>query len=389
MALLVTTLGMPVSAATQGVAAISFHAWTTAAQFAAGTFDGTTAAAVGDGAITLPSGATVGQWTSTVYKSLSPITEVVTSWQANTPPGSWVETDLSLYMSGHWTKWYVMGQWAFDESAIQRTSVGGQGDSDGYVSIDTWFADKKAGSASAYKVRSVLHSDGSAEPVLRQVAATASDQTKPSKTVSPTTMTSAIDLPVPQYSQEIHSGEYPQFDGGGEAWCSPTSTEMVVEFWGRGPTASDIASLPADPVFDANGRVDGSVDWAAVHTYDYHYQGTGNWPFNTAYAAHYGLDSSVRQYADLRGIERWIKRGVPVVVSIAWNKMDGADIKKTNGHLLVVRGFTASGDVIVNDPASPDDATVRHVYQRDQFEYNWLSASNGIVYIIKPYSIPG
>jgi hypothetical protein len=135
--------------------------------------------------------------------------------------------------------------------------------------------------------------------------------------------------------------------------------------------------------------VDGTVDWAAVHTYDYHYQGTGNWPFNTAYAAHYGLDASVRQYADLRGVERWIKRGVPVVVSIAWNKMDGADIKKTNGHLLVVRGFTAGGDVIVNDPASPDDASVRHVYQRDQFEYNWLSASNGIVYVIKPYSIPG
>jgi hypothetical protein len=54
-----------------------------------------------------------------------------------------------------------------------------------------------------------------------------------------------------------------------------------------------------------------------------------------------------------------------------------------------VRGFTASGDVIANDPASPTDASVRHVYRRDQFERDWLNASAGIVYLIKPYWITG
>jgi hypothetical protein len=45
--------------------------------------------------------------------------------------------------------------------------------------------------------------------------------------------------------------------------------------------------------------------------------------------------------------------------------------------------------VIANDPASPSDARVRHVYRRDQFERDWLNASNGIVYVIKPDKIAG
>ena len=41
------------------------------------------------------------------------------------------------------------------------------------------------------------------------------------------------DLAVPQYSQEIHHGDFPQYDNGGEAWCSPTSTSMVVSYWSQ------------------------------------------------------------------------------------------------------------------------------------------------------------
>src|SRR5437763_4299419 len=105
-----------------------------------------------------------------------------------------------------------MGQWAFDTSLINPTSVGGQGDSDGFIAIDTFFAAKKAGQANAYQLREILHSTNSSVPDVRQVAATSSVQAVPSKTPSPTTMTSTIDLSVPQYSQEVHHGEYPQYD---------------------------------------------------------------------------------------------------------------------------------------------------------------------------------
>ena len=46
------------------------------------------------------------------------------------------------------------------------------------------------------------------------------------------------------------------------------------------------------------------------------------------------------------------------------------------------------GNPIVNDPASPDDASARHVYDRAQFEDAWMSASGGIVYVIHPASVP-
>jgi hypothetical protein len=55
---------------------------------------------------------------------------------------------------------------------------------------------------------------------------------------------------------------------------------------------------------------------------------------------------------------------------------------------MVVSGFTAEGNVIANDPASPDDPSVRHVYDRAQFEDAWMNASGGIVYVIHPASVP-
>jgi hypothetical protein len=195
-----------------------------------------------------------------------------------------------------------------------------------------------------------------------------------------------IDLGVPRYSQELHHGEYPQFDGGGEAWCSPTSTSMVVAYWAakgyaQAPTTAEFAGIPyADPW----------VDFTARMVFDYHYNGAGNWPFNTAYAGSRGLVADVTQLHDLAEAEPFIKAGIPLIASIAFqpNKLSGADIKSTNGHLLVIGGFTGTGDVIAYDPASPTDDAVRHVYNRAEFENAWIPASGGIVYVDRPAGWP-
>ncbi len=97
--------------------------------------------------------------------------------------------------------------------------------------------------------------------------------------------------------------------------------------------------------------------------------------------------SSATQLHNLREAEPFIRAGIPLVASIAFtsNKLDGADIKSKNGHLAVIEGFSADGSkVIVNDPASATDADVEHVYDREQFERAWISASGGIVYVIRP-----
>lgn len=327
-----------------------------------------------------------GTWTSAWTPLSFPFTELVSSWNSKTPPGTWIQSEVQPQLdNGTVAKWYILGRWSYGDSDFHRTSVGGQGDANGFVSIDTFFV--KDHPAVAYRLRLTLfrRAGTKATPSVSRYSAIASDLTN-QKNVFPsaTTMTgTAVDLGVPQYSQEIHHGHYPEFDNGGEAWCSPTSTSMVVAYWGSSyaPTATETAwvSPPVDPW----------VDFTARYVYDYHYQGAGNWPFNAAYASERGLVGDVTQLHNLTEAEAFVKAGIPLVASVAWesNKLTGA-IKSTNGHLLVIRGFTGDGNVIANDPASTTDADVKHVYDREEFERAWIPASGGIVYVIRPAGYP-
>jgi hypothetical protein len=326
-------------------------------------------------------------WTSPWFSTGFGFTELVASWNADTPPGTWIEITMrGLTDHGAVTKPYVLGRWAYGDADIRRTSVGGQGDANGYVAVDTFFA--KDHPLVAYQLGATLSraAGSTATPTITRLGAVASDPINANPYVATkTTMTSTIDLRVPSFSQEIHAGEYPQFDGGGEAWCSPTSTSMVVAYWGKGPSRSDYGYV----LKDYPGISDPWVDYAARYTFDYRYQGAGNWPFNTAYAAHWGLESEVTQLRSLVEAEQFIKAGIPLVASIAFqpNKLDGFLFRGTDGHLLVIGGFTAAGDVISSDPASSSDATVRHVYDRAQFEKAWMTATGGIVYVIHPAGV--
>jgi hypothetical protein len=278
-----------------------------------------------------------------------------------------------------------MGRWAYGDDTIFRTSVGGQGDADGYVAIDTFFA--KDHPLVRYQLRATLYraSSTTASPRLRRVGAVASDAPNEKPSI-PTALGGAegIVLKVPQFSQEIHAGQYPQYDGGGEAWCSPTSTSMVLAFWHALPPATEWSWV--DPAYDDDPWVDNT----ARQVFDYHYDGAGNWPFNTAYAGGRGLDAFVTQLRGLNEAEQFIKAGIPLVASVASNpnKLTGFLFDKgTNGHLLVIVGFTANGDVVVNDPAAVSDATVQRVYDRAEFERAWLPATGGIVYVMKPAGV--
>jgi hypothetical protein len=132
------------------------------------------------------------------------------------------------------------------------------------------------------------------------------------------------------------------------------------------------------------------VDHAARMTYDHDYDGTGNWPFNTAYAAPLAGKAFVTRLRSLREAERFIKAGIPLVASVTFGKgeLDGAPISSTNGHLMVIAGFTRSGDVVVNDPASSTRSGVRRTYDRAQFEQAWLPTSGGLVYVIRDAKHP-
>ena len=214
------------------------------------------------------------------------------------------------------------------------------------MAIDTFIRAKKALPLTSYQVRLTLHR-GTDSPTVTLAGAMTSAATK-YDIPSPAAGVIRDDLAVPTYSQEIHAGHYPEYDNGGEAWCSPTSTAMILDKWGAGPTLHDLALFPGA------GHVDGQVDFAARATYDWNYQGAGNWPFNTAYAGSRGLTAFVTRLRSLAEAELFIQKGIPLVASIN-GRLPGFFFGKTNGHLLTIVGFTANGDVISNDPAVPTD----------------------------------
>ncbi|MEH1169603.1 peptidase C39 family protein [Micromonospora sp. CPCC 205539] len=338
-----------------------------------------------------------GTWTSPKTPVGFDATELIASWNAETPAGTWIQVEMQgSYTSGAQTPWYVMSRWASGDADIKRTSLDGQGDPWSTIWTDTFSIDDADAGVllRSYQLRLTLYRapGQTAAPVVRMLGAMSS--TVPDRFTVPASaghIAWGRELPVPRYSQNVHAGHYPEYDGGGEAWCSPTSTEMVIEYWGRQPSAADTAWV--DPTYP-----DPTVNHAARMTYDYEYDGAGNWPFNTAYAATFpGLEGRATRLHSLDELERFIAAGIPVVTSQSFlaSELDGAGYG-TSGHLFVVVGFTAEGDVIVNDPASSSNDVVRNVYPREQFEQIWLrtkrinasggvsGGSGGVAYLIKP-----
>jgi hypothetical protein len=304
----------------------------------------------------------VGEATSPEITTAFNYKEAIASWNASTPAGSWVEIQFRAQYGIRWSKWYVLGIWASDDSTIRRHSVQSQGDSDGFVAVDTFVSSNKKETTSKFQLKLRLFSaNGTSLPSVQNASVAYSTSAPKSASVSagnPLRWNTLIN--VPECSQMV----YPD---GGEVWCSPTSTSMVLAY-----------------LDGYAGECEPRVRAAVTGVYDWIYDGHGNWPFNTAYAAAQGYEGYVARFTSLARAEDYVAAGVPVIMSIAWGKGDltGADINSTNGHLLVLVGFDGNGNPIVNDPASPDDPSVQKTYLRSEFEPLWLEASGGTVYLI-------
>jgi Peptidase_C39 like family len=317
-----------------------------------------------------------GTWTSPWATPGFGATALVPTWEATTPGRSLVRVEVrGRAADGTTGTWDTVADWSRTNRPVPRTTYSGQADDLGRVSVDTWYA---AAAVASWQVRvTLMRPRGSSLAVsLERVGAVASvDASAPRPTSKPGPGVGTV-LAVPTYSQMVHGGHYPQWGGGGEAWCSPTSTAMVLAYYGISPTPTGITAGHADPVVDHTARM----------VFDHGYDGTGNWAFNTAYAATLVAgDAYVTRLRDLREAEDHIAAGVPLIVSVAFgrNQLAGAPISASNGHLLVVVGFEADGDVVVNDPAGATNAEVRRVYDRAQFERIWIAASGGTAYVIR------
>ena len=189
----------------------------------------------------------------------------------------------------------------------------------------------------------------SQRPLARVAAAT--PPAEPARAAAPAVVR---ELDVPCRSQYVP--EFPAERG----WCTPASIAMLTGTWRATPGVAEVAAA----VFDRG------------------YNGTGNWAFAVAYAGARGLAAAAAYLRDLVTVEALVAAGLPPALSISWQdgELPGAPLAHSDGHILVVRGFDADGDVIVNDPAQP---AVRHVYPRAAFARCWL-AHGGVALLVAP-----
>ncbi|NTX57241.1 peptidase C39 family protein [Myxococcus sp. CA051A] len=291
-------------------------------------------------------------------------TSVVPSFDAQTPPGTWVKVTLAARIEGAWTKDYELGVWAFDKVPVARHSVDGQGDADGQVYTDTLNLKRRA---DALRMTVWLFSSQpEATPRVRALTAAVSDKQGVVADASSDRAAWGTVLEVPGHSQML----YPE---GGPVWCSPTSTTMLLGYWGRKLGRPELTT---------------TVPSSADRTYDWVYKGTGNWAFNTAYASAIGdgaLHGAVLRLDGFAQVERLIAAGIPVSISIAYEEgeLTGSPVRSSDGHLIVLKGFTPEGDVVCNDPAFKTDETVSVTYKRDELWRAWQH-SRGAAYVLWP-----
>ena len=308
--------------------------------------------------VKLASGAITGTL-ETATIPLARFDTAIVSWNALTPTGTGVMLEVRARINKRWSRYYPYASW----TSAARNSYPSKKDVNGRVNTDTLELSR---AADALQIRVTLESKKiGSSPTLSGLWAVTSDSKTHYEIQASTSDQSAwgLELDVPMRSQMI----YPN---GGEVWCSPTSTTMILEYWSA-KLGRDLAD---------------TVPVAAKNVWDGVYSGAGNWPFNTAYAGGKGVSAHVNRLSSLTEAETFIKRGVPLAISIGWKsgELPGAHIVSSQGHLVVLRGFTKTGDAIINDPAAKTDTSVRTVYPRAALERAWIEHSGGIVYVIEP-----
>lgn len=276
--------------------------------------------------------------------------DLVGSWNADVPAGAMLELQAQTRGDEGWSPWFNLAV----QKGKEFFSVDRQENAVGFVDVDTLKLKRKA---TAFRYRLLLSAPR--KPiVVRLAAVTVSDDDAPSLPPAFSTGPWVRELKLRPRSQMEEQEKY-RHD-----ICSPTSLAMVLDYWGERRSTVEIADLVRD-------------SQTAIY---------GHWPFNAAAAGLLGEEAYVSRLNGLEELQEQIARGRPVVVSVTFGlgELSGAPIKRTKGHLMVVVGFTPTGDVIALDPAAPSRATARRVYDRLEFHKVWRVNKRGLAYLVGP-----
>lgn len=136
--------------------------------------------------------------------------------------------------------------------------------------------------------------------------------------------------------------------------CSPTSVSMLLDYYGKSADVYDI-------IDEARHGPSGLY---------------GVWPANVHAAARRGLMGYLLHVPRWEVAKGLLDAGLPLIASVRYAEgelRDGA-VRKTDGHLLVVRGY-AGDRALVNDPAAARDSEVSRSYDLRELCAVWLERS--------------
>lgn len=295
--------------------------------------------------------------------------ELIVSWNTESAPDRVLKIEARPVYPGRANRFYTLGIWSASATHRRRESVPGQKDSDAEVLTDVLAVARPADAA---QVRLTVEGAGQGPgpdlvggAPVKFLGLCLADSKAASPDLPPHRAAWGRSLPVPERSQL-------DYRGGEQSWCSPTSTSMLMAYSAGRLHRPDL---------------DRPVPEVAAEVMDPNWPGTGNWPFNTAYAGSFsGMRAYVSRFSDVSELEDWVDAGIPVAVSVAYSRLKGLPPRPgSDGHLVVCIGFTADGDPIVNDPGSREHA--RRVVARANLVRAWAQSHN-TVYLVYPESWP-
>jgi hypothetical protein len=289
--------------------------------------------------------------------------QLIVSWNTAAPAGSYVKVEAEAEGPDFATPFYTMGLWSPDDKTFPRASVSGQMDPMGKVDADTLLL-KHA--ATAVQIKLTLGGVDGALPSLKFLGLSFCNTNVAPQAVESDHSAWGKTIPVVERSQQSYAG--------GNGWCSPTSLSMVLAYWG---------SRLGKPDWDLDAPE------VAAGVFDHNFKkATGNWSFNAAFAGHLnGMRAYVTRFNDIAELEDWIKAGIPVIISARYDLLQDGRAEDLNGHLTVCRGFTETGDLIINDPWTDLKVeSVQHVYKRENVRRAWATSRN-TVYLVYPENL--
>ena len=281
--------------------------------------------------------------------------ELIVSWNADMPAGAYLKVEVRAIYPDRATGFYIMGLWSGDPARHPRESVPNQEDADGNVDTDTLALQQPAG---RLQLRLTLGGDTGQKPRMKFVSVSLLNSKVALAPLPPNRDAWGKTIDVPERSQMAYEN--------GDVLCSPATVSMLLVYWSK---------KLKQPCFDRD------VPEVVKGVFDPKWEGTGNWVFNTAYAGSFkGMRACAARLSDVAELEDWIARGLPVGLSVCYNRLRGKS-REPSGHLVVCVGFTKTGDVIVNDPGTRDN--VRKVFPRANLIDAWAYQNNA-VYLIYP-----